>query len=413
MTDIEQTVRKLQQDINIRFLVAGVGCVLLLFFWFLGDVENLWPVIIVAAAITLLNLIIYLLIKHQKVNRVTEYIVSIVDFAAITYGASITGGIKSPFYLIYILVILIEGLYSNTLHVKYNLILSCISYSGLILFSTYGRLTQDMAVSLVAKLMFLLLTGGIALYYVRILLSQRHQIEQVYTEKTRLYDKVRNFNEELESRIKAVTEELNEKLDDIQHLFVSTVKALSSAIEAKDTYTSGHNERMLDYTLAILDELKESPEFDFDYEEARGTLQLAVLVHDIGKIGIPDDILQKPGSLTNQEWDEIKKHPDKGVSILEPIKELKEVTDVIKHHHERYDGTGYPEGIKAEEIPLISRIIAVADTFDAMTSDRPYRKRASDEKAVEEIKNCAGTQFDPVIVEAFLKANEKGKINSQ
>ncbi len=413
MTDIEQTVRKLQQDINIRFLVAGVGCVLLLFFWFLGDVENLWPVIIVAAAITLLNLIIYLLIKHQKVNRVTEYIVSIVDFAAITYGASITGGIKSPFYLIYILVILIEGLYSNTLHVKYNLILSCISYSGLILFSTYGRLTQDMAVSLVAKLMFLLLTGGIALYYVRILLSQRHQIEQVYTEKTRLYDKVRNFNEELESRIKAVTEELNEKLDDIQHLFVSTVKALSSAIEAKDTYTSGHNERMLDYTLAILEELRESPEFDFDYEEARGTLQLAVLVHDIGKIGIPDDILQKPGSLTNQEWDEIKKHPDKGVSILEPIKELKEVTDVIKHHHERYDGTGYPEGIKAEEIPLISRIIAVADTFDAMTSDRPYRKRASDEKAVEEIKNCAGTQFDPVIVEAFLKANEKGKINSQ
>lgn len=397
---------------NIRFVVAGVGCVLFLFFWFLGDVKNLWPIVIIAAAIILMNLIIYLLIKRQKVTTSTEYIVSIVDFAAITYGASITGGIKSPFYLIYILVILIEGLYSNTLHVKYNLILSCVSYSGLILFSTYGRLTQDMAISLVGRLMFLLLTGGIALYYVRILVSQRHQIEQVYTERTRLYDKVKNFNEELETRIKAVTEELNEKLDDIQHLFVSTVKALSSAIEAKDTYTRGHNERMLEYTLAILEELRESSKFDFDYEDARGTLQLAVLLHDIGKIGIPDDILQKHGPLTNQEWDEIKKHPDKGVSILEPIKELKEVTDVIKHHHERYDGTGYPDGLKAEEIPLISRIISVADTFDAITSDRPYRKRASDEEAIEEVKNCVGTQFDPVVVEAFLKADEKGRIKS-
>ncbi|MFH1783363.1 MAG: HD domain-containing phosphohydrolase [bacterium] len=412
MQEKEQVLKKLSQDITIRFVVAGVGCVLLVFFWFVGELRNLWPVVIVMSTISLLNTILYSLIKKEKANIVTEYSISIVDFSLITYGVSITGGIKSPFFLLYVLMIFIEGLYANKVHIKYNLFLSCISYTGIVLIPNYGELTQGMAVSMISRLLFLFLAGGVSLYYARILLAQKLKLESANKERTRLYKQVKDFNEELETRIKVVTEDLNDNIDDLQHLFVSTVKALSSAIVAKDPYTRGHNERMLAYTLAMLEELRDAGNFDFNYEKFRGTLQLAVLLHDIGKIGIADEILQKPGALTPEEWEDIKTHPSKGVAILEPIKELKEVANVIKHHHECYDGNGYPEGLKADKIPLISRIIAIADTFDAMTSDRPYRGKAKDIDAIEEIKRCSGSQFDPAIVNAFLEAAKKGKINS-
>jgi HD-GYP domain-containing protein (c-di-GMP phosphodiesterase class II) len=412
--DKEKIIKKLTQDINTRFLISAVGCILLVFFWFLGELKNLWPpVFAVLIGVTAVNSIIYFLTKYQKVNEATEYVVSIFDIALITYGVGITGGIKSPFYLFYVLIILIEGLHSNSNHVKYNLMMSLLAYSGLIVGSNSGVLTKDMVILLVSRLIFFFLTAGVSIYYIRIVLMQKTQLEHVTAERTRLYNQIKNFNEELEERIQAVTDELHDKIDEIQHLFVNTVKALSSAIVAKDPYTREHNERILEFTLAILDELKESSKFDFNYDEVRGTLQLAALLHDIGKIGIPDNILQKPGALTPEEWEIIKKHPAKGVSILEPIKELKEVAKVVLHHHERYDGKGYLDGLKGDQIPLLSRIIAIADTFDAMTSDRPYRKRTADQDAVEEIKRCSGSQFDPVLVEAFVTAHGKGKIKSQ
>ena len=414
MADKEKIIRKLSQDINIRFLISAVACILLIFFWFLGEVKNLWtPIITVIITITIINSIIYFLVKTQKINKTTEYLVSIVDIILITYGVIITGGIKSPFYLLYVLIILIEGMYSNSTHIKYNLMLSSIAYTGLVIGSTYGQLTKDMVISLVSRLIFFFLTTGVSLYYIRIVVMQKTQLEQISQERARLYNQIKNFNEELEERIKGVTNELHGKIDEIQHLFVSTVKALSSAIVAKDPYTKEHNERILDYTLAILDELRDSFKLNLNYDEVRGTLQLAALLHDVGKIGIPDHILQKPGPLTPEEWEEIKKHPAKGVSILDPIEELKEVANVVLHHHERYDGKGYLDGLKGEEIPLLSRIIAIADTFDAMTSDRPYRKRAADHEAIAEIQKCSGSQFDPLMVEAFLKACNKGKIKSQ
>ena len=135
----------------------------------------------------------------------------------------------------------------------------------------------------------------------------------------------------------------------------------------------------------------------------------AILWHDIGKIGIPEGILNKPASLDKKEWESIKKHPLIGVEILSPIKDLEEVRKAIKCHHEHFNGKGYPEGLKGKKIPLISAIIAVADAYDAMTSDRPYRKALSPQKAKEEIKKNKGTQFHPQVVDAFLKVFSNGK----
>jgi HD-GYP domain-containing protein (c-di-GMP phosphodiesterase class II) len=142
-------------------------------------------------------------------------------------------------------------------------------------------------------------------------------------------------------------------------------------------------------------------------------IELAALLHDVGKIGVSEAVLQKEGKLTDDEFREIKKHPVVGAEILSSIKQLKAALPGIRYHQERYDGKGYPEGLSGECIPLFARIIAVADTFDAMTSDRPYRKALPDQTALGEIERCAGAQFDTVCVKAFMKGYEKGLIKSQ
>jgi putative nucleotidyltransferase with HDIG domain len=137
------------------------------------------------------------------------------------------------------------------------------------------------------------------------------------------------------------------------------------------------------------------------------TLRVAALLHDIGKIGTFDEILDKPGRLTPNEYDLVKKHPDRGGTILGPIRRMKGVLPIIIHHHERMNGQGYPGGLKAEEIPLLARILAVADSYDAMIADRPYRPSLGQDHAIAELKNQAGTQFDPAVVQAFLQTMEK------
>jgi len=181
-------------------------------------------------------------------------------------------------------------------------------------------------------------------------------------------------------------------------VYLETVQSLASAIEAKDSYTHGHSQRVAKYSVMIARKLGlKGSELE--------TIRHTALLHDIGKIGIAESILLKPGHLTQEEFETIKGHPLVGAKILESIDFLKKVRDQLKYHHERYDGKGYPSGLKGEQIPLGARIIAVADTFDAMTSNRPYRKKLSFEYAKQEILKNSGTQLDPKVVKAFLELN--------
>ncbi|MCD6309996.1 MAG: GAF domain-containing protein [Candidatus Eremiobacteraeota bacterium] len=197
--------------------------------------------------------------------------------------------------------------------------------------------------------------------------------------------------------------EISRSLEEIKESYMSTVKALAGAIEAKDPYTQGHVDRVAKYGLAIAMEL--------DSELLKDDMfRYALVLHDVGKIGVPDSILSKPGPLTEEEREVIEMHPEAGAKIISPVKFLKQAVDMVRYHQERWDGGGYPRGLKGEEIPLVARIIAVADAFDAITSDRPYRKGRDIDYAVAEIKRNSGTQFDPEVVDAFISAINKNLI---
>ena len=182
----------------------------------------------------------------------------------------------------------------------------------------------------------------------------------------------------------------------VQRLFLDSIRALSAAIDAKDPYTEGHSQRVTTLSVAVAKEMQLA-------SNIQERIRLAAQFHDIGKIGVSEAILGKKGRLTDEEYEEMKKHPDIGAGILIHVHELRDVIPGMKFHHERYDGRGYPEHLKEEQIPLFARVIGVADSFDAMTSDRPYRKGMSLDIACEEIKKNVGTQFDPKAAEAFLK----------
>jgi len=183
----------------------------------------------------------------------------------------------------------------------------------------------------------------------------------------------------------------------IQSSFIKSIEALARTLEAKDPDTRDHSLRVTEYSVRTAEEMGLSPA---EVENIR----VAAALHDIGKIGISDTILDKDESLRQEEMEHIHRHPLIAAQILGPIDELKEIIELIKYHHENYDGTGYPEGLSGEDIPLGSRIIAVADAFDAITSTRPYRKAKTELFAVEEIKQNAGRQFDPDVITAFLRA---------
>ena len=193
--------------------------------------------------------------------------------------------------------------------------------------------------------------------------------------------------------------------EEVKDTFFSTVATLAEAIEKRDPYTGGHVRRVVEISLILGEEL------GLNAEEIE-TLYLSAILHDVGKIGIRDVVLQKHGPLSPEEMAHIREHPEIGAEILARIKQLEGVIQAVRHHQERCDGLGYPEGLKGEEIPLASRVIAVADTFDAMTTDRPYRRRLSDDAAAQEIERGAGTQFDPDVVEAFRRAYRQGRISS-
>lgn len=196
----------------------------------------------------------------------------------------------------------------------------------------------------------------------------------------------------------------NAKLyEDLDDLFTGSLKTLVATIEAKDSITSGHSVRVTKISMAIAQEMGLGREW-------MRILNISALLHDIGKVGVPESILGKPAPLSENEFIRMREHSQRGAEIIKNIKNVEEVVKAIRHHHERYDGTGIPDGLKGEQIPLLSRIIAIADTYDAMTYDRPYRKGVAMAKALKEIQQNSGTQFDPKVVEAFAGAYNKGLI---
>ncbi len=194
----------------------------------------------------------------------------------------------------------------------------------------------------------------------------------------------------------AVALEKARLLEGLRRTVSESIRALAGAIEAKDPYTRGHSERVTHYVQLIARAMG-LPRAD------RDRLVRAAVLHDVGKIGIPSAVLNKPGRLDSHEFRLIQKHPEMGVEIVREIQAMAETLEIIRAHHERVDGKGYPAGLKGDEIPLGARILAVADTFDAMTSDRPYRKGLPPEAAYEEIDRCAGAQFDPEVARVFLE----------
>lgn len=225
---------------------------------------------------------------------------------------------------------------------------------------------------------------------------------QGYCEKSDKFDQLLLL---IESAIKSVKQmdeikRINEKLEDskeqLEQAYLDMVQTLRYTVEAKDSYTRGHSDRVSEYSVLIGEKL------GLPAEQIK-TLRIGGLFHDIGKIGIPDSILLKPAKLTDEEYSQIKNHPSIGAHILGSAAIFQDIIPIVKHHHERYDGNGYPSKLKGEEIPYLARIAAVADTFDAMTSRRSYRGPIDVEHVKEEIKRCEGTQFDPQIAEVFIE----------
>ena len=183
--------------------------------------------------------------------------------------------------------------------------------------------------------------------------------------------------------------------DETNELLLSFIEVLAATIDAKDPYTCGHSQRVSELSVSIAQEMGKDGDFIHD-------LRIGSLLHDFGKIGVKDNILTKPSRLTNKEYDEIKKHPSIGHRIIEQIGQLQNVLPAIIQHHERLDGTGYPSGLHGEQISLMGQIVAVADVFDALTRDRPYRKAMDTEAAIDYLQQNAGTHFDGACVGAIL-----------
>jgi putative two-component system response regulator len=215
-------------------------------------------------------------------------------------------------------------------------------------------------------------------------------------ENRRLLLERKEYQRELERRVEERTRELADKNEELRRLFISAIESIVLALQAKDEYTEGHSRRVAGHAAAIARQLSLP-------EEEVESIGRAALLHDIGKVGTKESILNKPGKLTDEEGDHIRSHPLIAASILEPITPLKDIILYIKHVHEWYDGSGYPDRLAGEDIPLGARIIAVADVFDAMTSPRPYRPALEEGVVLEHLRQEAGRQFDPVVVEAFLE----------
>ncbi len=215
-------------------------------------------------------------------------------------------------------------------------------------------------------------------------------------------DLAENFNS-MAGDIEQYIERLKQAAEENRQLFIGSIRMLAAAIDEKDPYTRGHSGRVAKYSVIIGEQLGLDP-------ETLDKLRISALLHDVGKIGIDDRVLKKPGALTDEEFHIMKQHPVKGANIMRPVPQLKEMLPGIELHHECVDGRGYPYGLKADQIPQMARIIAVADTFDAITTNRPYQSAMDLEFALKRVRELAGSRFDPAIVSAMEQAAHTGKL---
>ena len=224
---------------------------------------------------------------------------------------------------------------------------------------------------------------------------------QGYCEKSDKFDQLLLLIEsgiksvEQMNEIKSINKKLSDTYQKLEQAYMESIETVRYTVEAKDTYTRGHSDRVSAYSVLIGQKLNLS-------EEDIRRLRIGGLFHDVGKIGVPDSILLKEGKLSDDEYSEIKNHPTIGAHILSTASIFQDILPIVKYHHEKYDGTGYPERLKGENIPYLARIAAVADAFDAMTSKRVYRDSLPIEKVIEEFKRCKGSQFDPELADVFI-----------
>jgi HD-GYP domain-containing protein (c-di-GMP phosphodiesterase class II) len=211
-----------------------------------------------------------------------------------------------------------------------------------------------------------------------------------------------NFNV-MAAEIEQYVSSLRQALRENEELLVDSIRALAAAIDAKNPYTRGHSERVSQYSVTLAKYLGLSPD-----EVKR--VEISALLHDVGKIGIEDAILTKPGTLTDAEFDAMRDHPVKGAVIVSPIRHLRDILPGIKSHHENWNGEGYPDGLAGEDIPLVARIIAAADVFDAMTTTRPYQDAMTLEYVFKRMRELAGQRLDPKVVDAFFVAVRAGEV---
>jgi HD-GYP domain-containing protein (c-di-GMP phosphodiesterase class II) len=222
------------------------------------------------------------------------------------------------------------------------------------------------------------------------------------TEIGELAETFNSMSEELEHYV----EDLKRAADENRALFMGSIQMLAGAVDEKDPYTRGHSDRVTRYSLLLAHEMDLPAPF-------METLQISAQLHDVGKIGIEDHILKKPGALTAEEFEVMKTHTTRGANLLRPVTQLAEMLPGIELHHESLDGRGYPYGLQGDQIPLLARVIAVADTFDALTTTRPYQNAHTPDQALQIVQNLAGKRLDPVVVAALLAVYGRGEIKLQ
>ena len=229
----------------------------------------------------------------------------------------------------------------------------------------------------------------------------KNDIELVKSADDALY-RAKFFDKNRVEIYTSILDELKNDIEDEHIDIITSIKTLISVINAKDKYTYAHVERVVIYCRLLADKLELN-------EKDKKNLIYGAYMHDIGKINIPKEVLNKNMPLTNEEWEVMKRHSLNGVEIIKPVESLSEIIPLILYHHEKYDGTGYPDNLKGNNIPYLVRMLTVADCFDAMTSSRPYNKRKTYKEAIDELKRCCGTQFDTDIVNAFIEVIMESK----